>query len=70
MSPQKPLACVLLLALLAACAMPVAEEAVMLEPEPVMAEPVLAEELDRAEPCDPNDPDDGIGGTGCAPELD
>ncbi len=70
MSRPKVLAGILLLALLAACAMPIAEEAVMLEPEPVMAEPVSAEPLDRAEPCDPNAPDDGIGGTGCTPELD
>ncbi len=70
MSRLKALASVLLLALLAACAVPTTEEAVMLEPEPVMAEPISAETLDRTEPCDPNDPDDGIGGTGCTPELD
>lgn len=56
--------------LTAACTPPEAEIAGA--PEPVIAEPVMIEpvaEVKRVEDsCDPEEFDDGIGGTGCAPD--
>lgn len=41
------------------------------EPIPVVVEPIVTVEpiLQRSEPC-PDEPDDGIGGTGCEPVVD